>query len=68
MGIRAQWPLCMCEFYHQASFVSKILCIFTLYAWVFFSTLLPWDFIFTAELRNFSLEKPGLGVKFDRQT
>ena len=29
--------------HHQASFEYKILCIYSLCAWVFFSTLLPWE-------------------------
>ena len=33
------------------SIVIKIFCIRTLCAWVFFSTLLPWEFIY-AKLRN----------------
>ena len=28
--------------HHQALFEYKILCIYSLCAWVFFSTLLPW--------------------------
>ena len=55
------------KFHNQASFESKILRICTLYAWVFFSTVLPWEFIY-AKLRNFIFWKRDLVVKFTRLT
>ena len=46
-----KWPLCMITSDGQislpsSSFVSKILCICSLCAWVFFSNVLPWKFIY----------------------
>ena len=38
------WLRQMSKFHHQASFESKILCICTFCVWVFFPTLLPWEF------------------------
>ena len=45
-----KWPLCIITSDGQISppsslFLSKILCICTLCAWVFFSNVLPWKFI-----------------------
>ena len=40
------------KFHHQAPFVSKVVCICTLCAWVFFSTVLPGEFIYV-KLHNF---------------
>ena len=51
------------KFHQQASFVNKIFCICTFCAWVFFSTLLPWEFI-SVKLRLFLISKRGLVVKF----
>ena len=42
--------------YHQASFVSKTLRICPLWAWIFFSTVVPWEFTY-AQLGNFSTSK-----------
>ena len=50
------------------SIVIKIFCIRTLCAWVFFSTLPPWEFNY-AKLRNLhAISKRGLVVKFARLT
>ena len=48
------------KFHQQASFVNKIFCICTFCAWVFFSTLLPWEFI-SVKLRLFFNFKTRLG-------
>ena len=48
------------NFHQQASFVAKILRIGTFCAGVFFSTLLPWEFIY-AKLRNLTILKLALG-------
>ena len=45
------------KFHQQASFVNKIFCICTFCAWVFFSTLLPWELI-SVDLWPFSSPKP----------
>ena len=36
--------------------VNKIFCLSTLCAWVFFSTLLPWDFVY-AKRYNITISK-----------
>ena len=33
------------KFHYQASFVNKIFCLCTFCVWLFFSNLLPWEFI-----------------------
>ena len=55
------------KFHHQASFARKILCIYTLCTWVFFSNLLPWDILLckTSQLYN---SKRGLVEKFAHLT
>ena len=57
------WLCQTSKFHQQASFVNKIFCICTFCAWVFFSTLLPWEFI-SVKLRLFLISKRGLVVKF----
>ena len=55
------------KFHHQASSARKILCICTLFAWIFFSNLLPWDILLckTSQLYN---SKRGLVEKFAHLT
>ena len=63
----SKWPLRMItsdeQFHHQASSARKNLCICTLFAWIFFSNLLPWDILLckTSQLYN---SKRGLVEKF----
>ena len=45
---------------------EKLLRVCTCYAWLFYLTLLPWEFIY-AKLRNLTILKRGL-VKFARLT
>ena len=55
------------KFHHQASSARKVLCICTLFAWIFFSNLLPWDILLckTSQLYN---SKRGLVEKFAHLT
>ena len=57
------WLRQMSKFHHQALLVSKILCICTLSLWVFFSTVLPWEFVYV-KLCDFIFWKWDLVVKF----
>ena len=52
------WLCHTSKFHHRASSERKILRICTCCAWLFYSTLLPWEFIY-AKLCNFTISKRG---------
>ena len=53
--------------FHLASSERTILCICTCGAWLFYSTLLPWEYIYL-KLCNLTISKWGLVVEFARLT
>ena len=67
LGLTIYWSLCLITSDGQISSPSLVCKQNTLWVWVFFLTLLPWEFIY-GNLCNCTVLKQGLVVKFAQLT